>query len=63
VNLRKGEDSGKPIKKPTRHIVKRVKKDGEEKPEEIEIRIEQEGHYMEYTIDLKEFKTRLWTLQ
>jgi hypothetical protein len=58
VNLRKDTDSGIPIKKPIRQIVKRDKTDGAEKPEEIEIRIEQEGYDMEYTLDLKEFKTR-----
>ena len=58
VNLRKGTDVGIPIMAPIRHIFKKVKKEDGSMPEDIEIKIDQEGHDMEYTIDLKEFKTR-----
>ena len=61
VNLRKGTDIGISINKLQRYIVKRVKIEDGTMPEEIEIKIEQEGHDMEYTIDLKEYKTRMNT--
>ena len=60
VNLRKDTDARIPIVKPKRQIVKSVKLEEGESADPadllIEIRIEQEGYDMEYTIDLKEWK-------
>ena len=59
VNLRKGKDTGIPINKPIRIIYKSVKKeDGSTDEDQVNIKIEQEGYDMEYTIDLKEWKAR-----
>jgi hypothetical protein len=59
VNLRKGKDTGIPINKPTQIIYQPVKKeDGLTDEDQINIKIEQEGYAMEYTIDIKEWKAR-----
>ena len=59
VNLRKDTDIGIPINKPKQIIVKTVKtEEGETLEDPMDIKIEQEGYAMEYTIDLKELKAR-----
>ena len=60
VNLRNNNDIGIPINKPRRQIVKINSERGKKATEEeiADARIEQEGNDMEYTIDLKEWKSR-----
>ena len=59
VNLRKDNDSGIPNSKPNRVIAKKIKnEEDEESDDPMDLKIEQEGLDMEYTIDLKEWKAR-----
>ena len=59
VNLRKGTGIGIPINKPTLIIYKSVTtEEGTVLEDPMDIKIEQEGYAMEYTIYLKEWKAR-----
>ena len=59
VNLRKDEDSGIPKSKPKRVIAKKIKnEEDKESDDPMDLKIEQEGLDMEYTIDLKEWKAQ-----
>ena len=58
VNLRKDMDIGIPINKPKRILVKSVKTEEGETIDPMDIKIEQDGYAMEYTIHLKAWKVR-----